>query len=494
MSCLNKLSLFVLLINFSCSVVADITTHVDGIKHDPNALYAFFKAMPKGGELHYHLTGGAYPEVMLNAAKKGNYCFEKNTWHIQKPVEKCDGIASSVLAHDFDLYNQALRSWSMKDFNFQGYETSEDHFFGAFYKFHVLAEDHYPLLLVDVMKRAANQHEHYLEIMVMPAVPSLNKLPGEDSPLTVGNFSERRQQLLASPVFQSAVNETREKIKNDLKSARSRLGCELKPERRVCQMTIKFQYYALRAQPLGNVFEQALLGFLMAEKGEEVVGVNLVQPEDGFVALRDYKQQMQVFHFLHQIYPNVPIALHAGELNSQSVMPKDMRFHIRDAVSIGQANRIGHGVSIAYENNPEKTMRFMKEHHIAVEINLISNATLLKVKGKQHPLNYYLKHQVPVVLSTDDEGLLRTDLTSQYVEAVLKHGLNYQTIKQINRNALSYSFLPGKSIWVDPNNVSRVSECADLTSHACLQFVKTSEKARVQRQLEMKLSQFERKY
>ena len=490
----RRWGLFLLLAQLPFSVVADVTSYLDRIKQNPNALYAFFKTMPKGGELHYHLTGGAYPEVMLKAATHGEYCFEPNTWHIEKTVGQCDGIASSVLAQNFELYNQALRAWSMNNFNSQGSETVEDHFFAAFYKFYVLAEDHYPLLLADVMRRAAEQREHYLEIMVMPAVKSLNTLPNEDKPITENGFAKRRKQLLANPVFQSAVNETIEKMGNDLKTARKRLGCELKPQQNACQLTIKFQYYALRAQPLGKVFEQVLLGFLAAEKSANVVGVNLVQAEDAFIPLRDYKKQMQIFAFLHQHYPNVAIDLHAGELNPQSVMPKDTRFHIHDAVSTGHANRIGHGVDIAHENNPEEIMRVMKAHQIAVEINLTSNAVLLNIKGKRHPLNYYLEHQVPVVLSTDDEGLLRTDLTSQYVAAVLEHGLNYSTIKQINRNALTYSFLPGKSLWRDPSRADPVSECVNLNSNSCLQWVKQNKKAKLQRQLEIELGRFERRY
>lgn len=474
--------------------VADITTYFDEIQHEPNALYAFLKRMPKGGELHYHLTGGAYPEVMLNLASKGNYCFEQNTWRIEKKVGHCDGIASEILAQDFELYHQALRAWSMKDFNFYGEETGEKHFFSTFSKLHALADDFYPDLLVDIMKRAAEQNEDYLEIMVMPSIPSLNQLPPNNTPLTENRYDERRHQLLKNLVFQSAVNETIEKITKNLTMARKRLSCDDKPQRKACQLTIKFQYYALREQPLDKVFEQALLGFLVAEKSQQVVGVNLVQAEDEFISLRDYKKHMQIFQYLHQIYPKVAIALHAGELNPQSVVPKDLRFHIRDAVHVGQAQRIGHGVSIAYENNPEETLRFMQKHHIAVEINLISNAMILNIKGKQHPLNYYLAHHVPVVLSTDDEGLLRTDLTSQYAQAVLEHGLDYSAIKQINRNALTYSFMPGKSLWRDPEAGIFIEQCKDLTSQNCLQFVKKNEKAKVQRQLEMELSRFEAQY
>lgn len=39
--------------------------------------------MPKGGELHYHLAGGAYPEIMLDLASK-NYCLNTLTSKVSK--------------------------------------------------------------------------------------------------------------------------------------------------------------------------------------------------------------------------------------------------------------------------------------------------------------------------------------------------------------------------------------------------------------------------
>ena len=37
-------------------------------RRDPNALRAFFLDMPKGGDLHHHLTGAVYPEVLIQIA------------------------------------------------------------------------------------------------------------------------------------------------------------------------------------------------------------------------------------------------------------------------------------------------------------------------------------------------------------------------------------------------------------------------------------------
>jgi adenosine deaminase len=203
---------------------------------------------------------------------------------------------------------------------------------------------------------------------------------------------------------------------------------------------------------------------------------------------------MMIFDYLHQQYPQVPIALHAGELAPEGVTPEDLRYHIHDAIFTGHAQRIGHGVSIAYEDNAEKTVNHMAQQHIPVEINLTSNRFILNVSGAAHPLQYYLAHQVPVVLSTDDEGVLRTDLTREYVAAVIDQGLDYPALKQISRNALTYAFLPGESIWQHAEKAELVPQCQKLNNPSCLTFIAKSEKAQSQWQLELALQRFESAY
>ena len=82
---------FTLLSIMMLPVMADINSHFAAIKSDPNALYAFFKSMPKGGELHYHLAGGAYPETMLALASQGSYCINPGTKTITETTTQCDG-------------------------------------------------------------------------------------------------------------------------------------------------------------------------------------------------------------------------------------------------------------------------------------------------------------------------------------------------------------------------------------------------------------------
>src|SRR5262249_58198648 len=51
------------------------------------------------------------------------------------------------------------------------------------------------------------------------------------------------------------------------------------------------------------------------------------------------------------------------------------------------------------------------------------------------------QQRVPVVLSSDDAGISRIDLTNEYVRAARDYGLGYRMLKAIARNALIYSFL-----------------------------------------------------
>lgn len=67
-------------------------------------------------------------------------------------------------------------------------------------------------------------------------------------------------------------------------------------------------------------------------------------------------------------------------------------------------------------------------------------------------------------------------------------------IKTINRNALTYSFLEGKSIWKDANKGIMVNECQVLYSTACQAYIEHNEKATLQWKLEKQLIRFEDQY
>jgi adenosine deaminase len=181
------------------------------------------------------------------------------------------------------------------------------------------------------------------------------------------------------------------------------------------------------------------------------------------------------------------------------VPPEDLTFHIRASVERGHAERIGHGVDVMNEDDPIGLMKEMAKRNVMVEINLTSNDMILGVSGNEHPLRTYMKYDVPVALSTDDEGVARSDMTHQYLRAALDQNLTYVELKRMARQSLEHSFLPGESLWAATRPVFRaVNACAasaaEKPSAGCEKLLASSEKAREQWRLEAEFAKFEKTF
>ena len=318
------------------------------------------------------------------------------------------------------------------------------------------------------------------------------------------NFSQYRQQLLDAGLRNSIPA-----IRKDLDEAetqRNELEHCGKPDAKPgCEVEIRYLAQVLRGLSPETVFAQILLAFELATADPRVVGLNLVMPEDGYVSMKDYRLHMQMIDALHGYYPQVHISLHAGELALGLVPTDGLKFHIRSAVEKGHAERIGHGVDVMYEERPYELMKEMAERHVMVEINLTSNDVILNVKGDHHPLQLYRQYGVPVALSTDDEGVSRIDLTNEYVRAVDTYRFTYLELKQMVRTGLEHDFLPGESLWQQPpptpsrpgeTFIKPVAACIgqlgkDEPTGMCADFLKGSEKAKQQFELERRLKVFE---
>jgi hypothetical protein len=173
-----------------------------------------------------------------------------------------------------------------------------------------------------------------------------------------------------------------------------------------------------------------------------LVGLNIVAPEDNAVSMRDYWLHMQMFAFCGKKYAGVNYSMHAGELTESVVQPEELTWHISSAVYDAGAKRIGHGVDIGYEKNNYSLLRYMSRNNIPVEINLLSNEFILGVKDDRHPILLYKHFNVPIVISTDDAGVSRTSLTEQYVLLAKRYDeVTYQDIKKYVYNSITYSFI-----------------------------------------------------
>jgi len=310
------------------------------------------------------------------------------------------------------------------------------------------------------------------------------------------DLAATRQALLAHPDFQSLLQQGLADLERMDQGRAATLGCATATPQPGCRVTVRYLQQTTRFRQPEEVFAQFVYAFELAQADPRVVGLNLVAPEDHPVALRDYSQQMAMLGFLKEQVPAVNIALHAGELTLGLVPPEHLRFHIREAVEVAQARRIGHGVGIFYEDNPWDLMALMAERGVLVEICLTSNDVILGISGEDHPFTDYWAAGVPLTLATDDEGISRIDLSHEYLRAATTYDLGYRDLKWLARNSLEHSFLPGDSLWTGPAFDQVVPPCAADTpssalSAGCQSFLSRHERAQQQWQLEADFAIFE---
>ncbi len=459
-------------------------------RQGPLALRAFLAAMPKGADLHSHLGGAVYAESMIAQAAADGLCLSLADLRLLKadgktPTPVCgkDEVPAGTALRDQHLYDALVDAMSMRSFVPSAGRSGHDQFFDSFKRFEALGTRHIGEWLAEVSARAAAQNVPYLELMVTPPFEHAARL-AQDLGWNPDLAAFRRQLLERG--LKDELGAGRQLLNQALAGRDRQQHCGSARAAPGCAVKINFLYQVLRGAAPERVFAQTLLGFEMAAVDPRWVGINFVMPEDGYLSMRDYSLQMRMLDFLHRQYPQVHISLHAGELAPGLVPPEGLRFHIREAVELGHAERIGHGVSVMYEDRPQQLLEALAARGVMIEINLTSNDRILGIKGKDHPLPFYLRHGVPVALSTDDEGVSRIDLTHEYVRAALDFELGYDTLKQMARNSLGYSFLPGASLWS--------SQACDGQTHpdtGCSAFLAGSEKAAMQWELERRFRAFE---
>ncbi|MFD9501070.1 adenosine deaminase [Streptomyces sp. NPDC060035] len=451
----------------------------------------FFRDLPKGGDLHNHLSGAVRTEYLIQLAAADGLCIDATMTAVAPPCGPGKRPATDALA-DAGFRQAVIRAWSMQDFP-QG-ESGHDHFFATFGKFDA-ATAHTGKLLADVAGAAAAQNQVYLETMVTPAAAATRRLAadvGWDPDLATLHrklLTDGRLDQLATAAEQESDTADAE-FRETAHCASSRPGPG-------CRLTVRRIFQVLRNNAPEYVFTQIALGLRLAERDQRFLAVNLVQPEDGEISLRDYRLHMRMLNYLHTVHPRAHITLHAGELVPGLVKPEELTFHITGAVRTGQAERIGHGVDLVYEDNWRRLARDMARRQIAVEVPLTSNAQILQVEGEEHPFPVYRAYGVPVVLSTDDPGVSRTDIGQEYRRAARTYGLGYPELKDLARASLEYAFLPGRSLW-RPDPVRKgfrpVEECRVLESARCARLLANSPKARLEARQERSFRAFETRY
>jgi hypothetical protein len=390
------------------------------------------------------------------------------------------------------MYRQMIDAWSMRYWQpgpLSG-QNGHDHFFDAFGKFGAATGGQTGQMLAEASARAAKGRVSYLEVMLTPASAqsAAMGLKADWDGDFAGTLEKLKSNGLADAVAEGIKSLRQAEAEKD-----KILKCGTPQADAGCKVTVRYVAQVSRGAGLGVVYAQMATGFALAnDPDSKVVGVNLVQPEDGLLSMRNFPIHMKMLAFLRPLYPQAHLTLHAGELAPGVVPPAGLSFHIRDSVLKAQAERIGHGVDIMHEDEPYQLLKEMARRRVLVEICLTSNDVILGVRREQHPLATYLQYGVPVALATDDEGISRSEISREFLKAAEEHGLSYLQLKAMARNSLEYAFLQGKSLWADARGFRPMPVCTKLASSGCQQYLASSEKARLQWRLEEAFGQFER--
>jgi len=469
-------------------------TYFHEYRYEPLQIRNLLLEMPKGGDLHNHLTGAVFAEDYIKWAAGDKDLIDTDTFTILAPgstgISNTRPVADALT--DDQFYKKIIDALSMRQYQSENQPTDgHDHFFATFGKFALVPNSHLFDILAKVVDHAMSQNINYLELMT--SFP--NKTAFKWNP----NDMQTSYQLLMKD----------EDFKNNIKTAIDFLNGIEKFQKQISavspgmkdEVTVRFLCSVNRTASMDQVFNQTVFAFELCARDPRVVGLTFLAAEDNKNSLDNYEAQMKLLEYMHSKYPQVFIHLHAGELTPKVVNynQDDLKDHIRQAVEIAHAKRIGHGVDICYEYENKTLLDEMKNNKIPVEVPLTSNDLILGIKGDAHPFPYYYSYGVPVVLATDDEGVLRTDLTNEFQRAFQTYNLNYLDLKTMVRNSLEYSFLPGNSIWETTAPFTLADQCShdipgsDHPSPECAEYLSKSERARAQWHLEKELAEFEAK-
>ena len=254
-------------------------------------LYAFLKPMPKGGDLHMHLSGAVYAETFIAEAVKQGLCVapvdagtpavpegQRAVRFVQPQADRSCAAGEVPAAEALKrqpLYDDLIDSFSMRAFVPSEGLDGHDQFFATFDRYGGL-KNFAGEWLNEVATRAASQNEQYLEIMQTPTFSHAATLgygagwPAElDEPNYQSVLERLRDQLIAAGL--------RDEVQTDRDEFRSAASSRLRIEQCLpadtkpitepepsCKVQIRFLYQILRGFPPQQVFAQTLLAFEVA--------------------------------------------------------------------------------------------------------------------------------------------------------------------------------------------------------------------------------------
>jgi len=381
----------------------------------PAQLYAFLYEMPKGGDLHSHLSGSVLADWWLAAGtdpqRNGGDRFYTRRLRSECPRDTAEPpLFQTIRRHTWlllpecqrgeyvplDQLNPAEREEWLSSLRLDRPGEGRREFFEVIWD-RIGELDSNPHVVADILLRNLKafgaEGLRYLE-----------------TSFSARNLSDNDGRPIPDD---AAVNFFRERLAS--------------PEARATGVTVRFLRTPLRYAPAAEKDLEAAYAFVDRYR-DLWVGINLAGLEErpGGEPLRF----LDTFRRLRRTYSGIHLSLHAGEMDRPDR-------HVRDSLLLG-AERIGHGINLL--DDPD-TLLLLRGGRQLVEIQLVSNRLLeYRPDLREHPFPEYLRTGVPVCLNTDDRGAWDSNLTDEYYTAVTLFNLSWAEIVQLGRDSLRFAF------------------------------------------------------
>jgi adenosine deaminase CECR1 len=400
-------------------------------------LKKFVQGMPKGGLLHAHMTGEYGADDQIRFAEQNGFYIRHKQDHIDElsltggvKLER-DAPFKIIASEQYCKLDAKSRSYfkPLKDvlmdknsprsphelLTFQDYEPPKEFFYAIFDRKDDIEE--YPgatnVLLTEVLKKYVEENIGYVELRINPLYKGKTGNPMVDGREYVESLHEIVEEF----------------NRNLRKQGRPDDVVEV---RFVVQVFRDItNWYRSPATLDHEIFQAFALAASDDEDDDLIVGVDLIGSE------HETRESGTPTDFLSPLvaakrrFPGVHLTLHAGESN-------DRTMNVRDSILLG-AERIGHGLNLM--DDQFRTIDLAKQRSVLVEICLHCNRFLFHRPIKDHPFWTYLKKGMLLSLNTDNRGIFETDLSDEFVDAILAFDLPWSQVKSLCQNSIAYGFM-----------------------------------------------------
>jgi len=470
-------------------------------------LWRFLEKMPKGADLHNHLTGAIPPSYYLEFAIAKGLRFNSELCAAADGTISATELKARHFSRWFEKITTPLKSVERRS-EWEIPLTRCRHFFDSFkYISSITQEMSLFQKLEPVLKEAENHNVSCLELMVTFEISEAEfQTEFRDCSIDMERLHSEFESFQRHPFLQKKLTQFEGEIRSvyALLQEKKHITDRMDSER-----IVKFIIEEDRTYSLAHVFANLILGMeLIRRHPDKLVGINPVGCEMYSTAFQQYDDQNKMIAFLKEKYStlyeiSVNVAFHVGEmfLDGPSFDTRLKKNRMSRAVMCIGPKRLGHAVDLDCEEEEEDYFKLLRERNIAVEACLTSSETLL---GRKHPIIRYVEKGVAVVLGTDDAGSFGgITLTGEYYKLATEYPdyFPYPCIKLLARNSLEHSFLPGESLWTGPlgDRYGRIREgFQEMYSYSewipegdALALLERSTKAREQYKLEINFGKFE---